>query len=216
MTRGRKLLNASDTTLFLEVAELSKVFKIAGIGGVATPIVSYVCIFSAIASWPQFSWVENALSDLGVQQGITAPLFNVGLVASGFLSLVFAVGLFRLGGKSLLSRVGAVVFVLACVSLIGIGVFNESFSPTHFFVSVAFFVLLPVSLLVFVGGFWFAGRRRAAIFTLVVAFAAAVPWVLQFGIHYVSNVAVPEFVSSVAGTLWMVVLSFKMLKEPSL
>lgn len=107
-TRRKKLLSRSGTTLFLKVAELNKVFKIAGICGVATPIVAYVCIFSAIAAWPQFSWVNNALSDLGVQQGITASLFNFGLVASGFLSLVFAVGLFRLGGKRLLSRVGEI------------------------------------------------------------------------------------------------------------
>jgi hypothetical membrane protein len=70
-------------------------------------------------------------------------------------------------------------------------------------------------MLVLVTSFWFAGQRRLSVFTLAIAFAAATPWVLQLLIHYVSGVAVPEFVSGLAGAVWTEILSIKMLKEAS-
>jgi hypothetical protein len=38
--------------------------------------------------------------------------------------------------------------------------------------------------------------------------------VLQFTVSYVSNVAIPEFVSGFAGAMWTAVVSVMMLKEP--
>ena len=143
--------------------------------------------------------MNNALSDLGVQPGITAPLFNSGLVVSGLLFTFFATGLFPLLGKSVIGKVGAAVFVLACVALVCIGVFNEHFSPTHYIVSVMLFVLLPISLLILTGAFWLTGHKGLSVFTLALALAAATPWILEFTVHYVSGVAIPEFVSGLAG-----------------
>jgi hypothetical membrane protein len=85
----------------------------------------------------------------------------------------------------------------------------------HYFVSVAFFVLLPVSMLVIVGAFWLMGQVRMAVFTFLVAIFAAAPWVLLFSVRYVSGVAIPEFVSGLAGAVWAVVLSGKMLRQLS-
>lgn len=192
---------------------MNKLLRVAGICGLAAPIVAFTCILSAIASYAPFNWVTNALSDLGVQAGVTAPLFNVGLVISGLLFLVFAVGLFQSAGKSVVGKVGALVLCLACVSLVCIGIFNESFKPIHFYVSVAFFVSMPISLLILVGSFWRAGQQKWSLFTLAIGLAAATPWVLQYTIHYVPNVAIPEFVSGFAGALWTAILSVKMLKE---
>jgi len=197
------------------VLKLNRTLKVAGISGVIAPIVAFTCILAAIASYTPFNWVNNALSDLGVQSGVTAPIFNSGLVISGLLFLVFTIGLFRSVGKSWLGKTGAIVLCLACISLVSIGIFNESFKPTHYLVSVAFFALMPISMLVLVTSFWFAGQRRLSLFTLAIAFAAATPWVLQLLIHYVSGVAVPEFVSGLAGAVWTEILSIKMLKEAS-
>jgi hypothetical protein len=48
-----------------------------------------------------------------------------------------------------------------------------------------------------------------------VAGAAAAPWVLLFSVRYVSDVAVPETVSGLAGVVWTVVLGYKMMREAS-
>jgi hypothetical membrane protein len=167
----------------------------------------------AIASWAPFNWVNNALSDLGVQNGITPIIFNSGLVISGFLFVIFASGLFPFIGKRLVGKVGAAVFILASGALIGIGIFNESFSPAHYIFSVAFFMLFPISMLILVGAFWIESKHRLSMFTLALSLAAAAPWVLQFTVQYVSNVAVPEFVSGLLGAAWTIVLSYLMLKK---
>ena len=197
------------------VSKVSTVLKVAGICGLVAPILAFVCILSAISSYAPFNWVTNALSDLGVQAGFTAPIFNFGLVISGFLFLVFAVGVFQLVSKRLAGKVGAFFLGLACVSLVCIGIFNESFKPIHFYFSVAFFVFLPVSFLLLAGHFWLTDQRKMSLFTLVIGLAAATPWVLQYTVHYVSNVAIPEFVSAFAGSLWTAILGAKIMKKSS-
>ncbi len=44
--------------------------------GIVAPMIAFVCIGGAITSYPQFSWTNNALSDLGVISGITENLFS--------------------------------------------------------------------------------------------------------------------------------------------
>ena len=189
--------------------------RISGICGVLAPFFAFALIFLAVMSYPQFSWLDSALSDLGVVPGVTAVLFNCGLIISGGLCFIFATGLFPFLGVKTVGRVGAFFLVLTSLALVAIGVFSESFGQVHFFVSVAFFVFLPVSMLVIVGAFWLMHQARMAIFTLSTAVAAAAPWILLVLVRYVSGVAVPEAVSAFAGSVWAVVLSGKMLKHAS-
>jgi len=64
--------------------------KISGVSGVLAPLVAFTLISLAITSHPQFSWTGNALSDLGVVEGVTAVLFNSGLIIGGILAIIFA------------------------------------------------------------------------------------------------------------------------------
>lgn len=187
--------------------------RLFGACGILVPLVAFSCILSAVASYPQFSWFDNALSDLGVVSGATGLIFNFGLIASGILCIVFVIGLFIFLGKNVLGRVGAFVLFLTCLALVGIGVFPESFGSTHYFVSVMFFVLLPVSLLIIVAAFLWSKEVRMVMLTLFTAIAAAIPWVLLFSVHYVSGVAIPETISALAGSLWTIMLGYKMFKE---
>ncbi len=187
--------------------------KLAGIAGVLTPLLAFLFIGLAIASYRQFSWFFNALSDLGVVSGLTATLFNIGLLISGLLALIFSVGLFVLFHERAIGKAGAALFVLACLSLEGIGLFPENMHPFHYAFSVAFFVFLPIALLVILGYYLKDSEWKMSLFTLVSALVAAVPWVLQFTLPYVSGVAIPEAISSAAGSIWVLVLSYKMLKQ---
>ena len=187
--------------------------RIGVAAGIAAPVVGFICILAAIASYPAFSWTDNALSDLGIVSGKTGPLFNFGLFASGLLALSFATfGLFNYLGKGWVGRIGSATFAASTLALMAIGIFNESFSPTHYLVSVAFFVLAPISLFILTAAFWLAHKRRIAGFTVLVAFAAAFPWLLLFAFNYVPNVAIPEFLSGLAVSAWVIVVSTKMLK----
>ncbi|MCW4005936.1 MAG: DUF998 domain-containing protein [Candidatus Bathyarchaeota archaeon] len=181
--------------------------------GFFTPLFTFACILLSIASWPEFSWTNNALSDLGVQSGVTAPLFNGGLITGGILFCIFALGLYRFAGTDTLGKVSSALFFIACISIILIGIFNEDFRPTHYIVSVMLFVFLPISMLSFVAAFWKQNKRNLSLFTLAIALIAASVWVLQFTVHYVPNVAIPETISAAAGCIWVWVQSYRMLKN---
>ena len=164
--------------------------KISAACGVLAPLVAFTCISLAINSAAEFSWAENALSDLGVMHGVTAPVFNYGLIVSGLLGFVFALGVFAYLGESVVSRTGAFMLVLAMAALTAIGVFPENVRPVHFLVSVAFFVFLPISMLIFTGAFWLRVR-------------------------YVSGVAVPEAASGLVAAVWALVVAYNMFKAAS-
>jgi hypothetical membrane protein len=115
--------------------------KLSGMMGIVAPVVAFTCILLSIASYAPFSWINDALSDLGVKEGITAPLFNGGLVISGVLALIFASGLLKLLDKNILDKIGVLTFALTALALIAAGVFPENAKPTHYYASVAFFML---------------------------------------------------------------------------
>jgi hypothetical membrane protein len=188
--------------------------RIGAAAGIAAPILGFACILGAIASYNGFSWTNDALSDLGIIRGATGPLFNFGLFASGLLAFNFAVfGLYNYLGKSRVGKIGAAVFAAGSLTLIAIGVFNESFSPTHYVVSVAFFVLMPIAMFIITCSFLLIHKAKMAVFTVLAGLAATTPWILQFTVKYVPNVAVPEFVSGLIVSAWTIVIGCQMLKE---
>jgi len=189
--------------------------KISGICGIITPIVAFTCILLAIASYPQFSWTGNALSDLGVVEGITAVLFNFGLIIGGILALVFASGLFVFLRNKMLGGIGASIFLLAALALMAIGIFPENVKPTHYYASVAFFVLFLISILVIGATFLLTVKVKMGLFTFLAAAVAAVVWIIRWTTPFVSGVAIPETLFAASASMWSIVLGFKMLKEAS-
>jgi hypothetical membrane protein len=193
----------------------TRVQRAGAASGIIAPVLAFSCILVAVASYPEFSWTDNALSDLGVIAGITGPVFNLGLTVSGIFVFIFAVfGLFTYFENSWVGKSGAVAFAATALALIGIGIANENIRPFHYLFSVAFFVLLPISLFIITAAFAVKRQTKMMLFTVLIAVAAAAPWILQFAVHYVQGVAIPEFASAVAGSVWTVVLGYKMLKTP--
>ena len=190
--------------------------RIGAVSGIVAPLLAFACVLTAIYSYLAFSWTENALSDLGVVSGITGPLFNFGLIASGLFIVMFAVfGLFTYFRNSWVGKTGSFSLAATGLALMGIGFFPENVVPAHYLFSVAFFVLLPISLLIIAGAFAFKRETKMAFFTLLIAVAAALPWILYFYVHYVSGVAIPEFASALAGSVWIVLLSCKVHRTAS-
>jgi hypothetical membrane protein len=196
-------------------ADGSRWLKISGACGIVTPVVAFTCILLAIAYYPPFSWTNNALSDLGVQEGATSILFNYGLTISGILAAVFGSGLRGLFHGKTLGPSGAMLFLLATVSLTAIGVFNENYEPMHWYASVAFFVLFPLSMLLIAAAFLNQGQMKLGLFTFAVAAIAASPWITYFAVRYVEGVAIPEAISALAASAWAIALGERMLKQAS-
>ena len=85
--------------------------------------------------------------------------------------------------------------------------------PLALFFSVAFFTFAPLSLFAITCALWLNHKNAMAAFTAIVGIAAALPWLLLFAFNYAPNVAIPEFTSGLAVSVWAVMLGVKMLKE---
>ncbi len=190
-----------------------------GVDGIATPVIAFTFIFLAVLSHPQFNWTSNALSDLGVVPGITACLFNFGLIVGGLLGLIFAYGLVKFLDKNVIGKAGAIVFGAASLALEGIGWAPENVHtfnfPWHIFFSVAFFTVVPIALLVITTYFLLVHEKQLAGFTLLIAIVAAAPWALYFFVQYVPGVAIPELISALAASAWAITIGWRMYKTGS-
>lgn len=177
--------------------------------------MAFTCILSAITLHPQFSWIDNALSDLGIVKGTTAILFNSGLIISGVLALIFGSGLFFLLRKTMLGKAGTLMFIFGALALVAMGIFPEDAKPMHYYASVSFFALFPISTLLVAATFILAHEVKTGLFTFSVAMFAAVVWILQFSTHFVHGVAIPETLSSLSGSAWAIVFGLKMSRKKS-
>jgi hypothetical membrane protein len=141
-------------------------------------------------------------------EGFSAAVFNSGLVFSGFLLSVFSTSLTHLLPEGLLSRIGRGLFSLASVDLCLIGIFSENFGVLHFYVSVLFFTLLPLSLILMgVSLIKSSLYKRLGFIALLSSVFTIGVWLLTWG-----GVAIPEFISALMGSVWCVVAGFYLIK----
>lgn len=195
------------------MAKSPSLVSVSGVYGILAPVFAFGSILLAVTSYSEFSWLDNALSDLGIVPGITSSVFNSGLAISGVLFLTFTMGLYFYAGENRAGRAGIFILAASCAALVSIGIFPENIRPVHYIVSVAFFTLLPIALLTIAGSFWLSHKKQMTLFTLLVALIAAIPWVLQLSLRIFSGDAIPECVSALAGAVWVAFFAIKMTKE---
>jgi len=147
--------------------------KLMGACGIATLLI-FPMILTAIQLSPWFSWFEDALSDLGVS-GTTATIFNSSLIIGGLWAFVFSLGV-RSIIPDRLGYVGDLLFKLAALSLMGVGLFPETTGQIHFYFSVAFFLLLGLSLLANAISLLLASSKKLGWFTILLAVVSGVVW----------------------------------------
>lgn len=132
--------------------------KISGFCGLFSPIVGFICIALAIYYSDWFSWTENWLSDLGgipgetpiwAARGISSIIFNGGLFIAGIMGFVFAFAIRKIRIlNTRLGRIGTLLIILDMFALCAIGIFPETTGDLHTLVSVMFFFLGAISLIV--------------------------------------------------------------------
>lgn len=185
--------------------------RIIGYIGLSIIIVSYACIFIAILNAPWFSWTSNALSDLGVHEG-SALIFNGGLIASGILLTIFAFLIFRFW-INIVEKIGGVLIFLSGIALIGIGVFTEEIGDVHMFFAIMFFVLISFSLMVLGFGFILNKRdKKLGYGGIICGLFNIFIWAFPWGSIGIVGVAIPEFLSSLSGVLWIAMFSHKVIR----
>lgn len=97
--------------------------------GVSGIIFAFSFIFIAIILSPWFRWENSALSDLGHSvRSEVAPIFNLGLLTSGFLIIYYSVTSFKNHAKYT-----SYLLILTGLSLQLVGAFDEVYKTVHLF-----------------------------------------------------------------------------------
>jgi len=178
---------------------------LAGICGVIGPLTTSALTLTAIINSSWFSWTSNALSDLGVE-GMSAAIFNFGLIAGGLITAVFAVGLWAALKESTLGQVGAAIFTLDTLTLSSIGVFPEAAGSIHLYISVAFFTFLPISLLTIGAAIIHRSSERGiGIIAFSTGIAAAAVWIPGY-----EGLAIPEAFAYLSASVWSITAGLKL------
>ena len=166
--------------------------------GVVGPLVAYVSIGVSIAFSPWFNWEKDALSDLGhAVKSEVAPIYNFGLLLTGFLIMIYAVKVLRDYARWTSYSMIISAFVLQLVAA-----FDEIYGLLHYVVSFLFFVLLGSTSIVY------AVERKSSL--AVIAFIIGLlSWVFYWARIYSAGVAVPEAISSVAVLSWIISSALK-------
>jgi hypothetical membrane protein len=186
--------------------------RLAAYCGIVSLSVVFALINVAIFLYrPGFVWTDNALSDLGVESS-SAIVFNFGLIAGGILYFVFALGVLRFFQSQTIGKTGAFMLLLAAVFLCLIGVFPETAPDNlHFYVSVGFFVSVPIALLLLATAMLQSSqKRKLGAFTVLMAFVAVLPWIIP---RPWKGVAIPELISALAAAVWSIVMIVVLIQE---
>lgn len=170
--------------------------------GIIGPFTAIIFIAASIVLFPEFSWASNALSDLGHStRSSVAPLFNFGLLFSGFCMMLFSVTSFRNHAKYT-----SYMLVAAGLALQLVATFDEVYGSLHFIVSVLFFAALGFASLTY----YIEKKSVLALAALVVGLVSWTSYGLEI---YSAGIAVPETISSMATVTWVMLDALKIYKK---
>jgi hypothetical membrane protein len=185
--------------------------------GYIAPLIALVGIFIAILLSPIFSWVDNALSDLGhwtrIDIGLhpfpRALIFNFGLIMAGILLIIITIMLMN-ELHDRLTIIAIFPFLLAAGFLTLIGIFSEDTAfrlgnvSLHYIASFGFFISFLFAMWL-MGLSWlrFPRLRWFSIISLFLPVVSIYLWWGTFnGMFPWRGVAIPELSSALTAIVW--------------
>jgi hypothetical membrane protein len=197
--------------------------RFAAVCGILGPLVGFSSIGAAVvisASW--FNWFMHALSDLGnpimlggfqgtLGSNPAALVFNGGMFVTGILAAFFGLQLFvtQRREKSVLGIAGGILFMIAMLSLAGVGVFNEVLILGHIITASGFFFATMLASITYgVALLRVPKSRLLGSLTLLMGIIILVTLLMMFGrLLPFTGAAIPEMVVAVAAFAWVVAQS---------
>ena len=185
--------------------------RIAGACGITSQLVCLTALLVTISSSPWFSWIENDISVLGVD-GSATMLFNWGLILTGVLSLIFAIGLGQSLLLSRLGQLGMVSLILGSMAISALGIFPRNIDLPHDLASIAFFIFVALALLLIGVAAVTASQMMWGLISLtagvLILVFQLVPWPWSGG-------AIMQVLSCLPWSLWTIVFAVGLLVDSS-
>ncbi|MCQ5376222.1 MAG: DUF998 domain-containing protein, partial [Methanomassiliicoccales archaeon] len=148
---------------------------------------------------------EQTLSELGGNRPGRI-FFNTGVILEALLSIVFVFGLRYTLSNDNLGKAGSVVFFLAAVSLLAVGIFPITTGVYHTVASYSFFGLSLIALIILIRPLQLS-RVFGAIFSIVTIVAI----LISLGFLFLTNIPTAEAVAVICLLFWSSIISIRML-----
>ncbi len=175
--------------------------------GLAAAWVAYPFIATAIAVSPWFNFNNNALSDLGNygRQGPIAAIFNTGLIVAGILAALTAVLIIR-GRRQRLVIPWSILFLIAGIDLVLVGVLSEDFGAAHGIVSMILFIMFGLTLLVYGVCAILMKELGPGLYGIVAFLASLAVWMINWPWE---GVAIQETIASLLVSAGLTIIAIK-------
>jgi len=177
------------------IFNITKLTKVSGICGILASLIFFSSILISIYTSASFKWTNNALSDLGIDAN-SFVYFNVGLILCGLLFFIFSLGF----TKILDNKIGKYLLIIAPLSLIGVGLFSESFFIPHYIFSALFFISFSLSLLV--SGIILIKNKQDKAMGIIACFFSIIAFSSIILLFFFKGIAIPEAFASFPGLVW--------------
>ena len=197
--------------------------RIGSLAGIASPIIGILMVLLSIYFSPWFSWQENALSDLGVEQAggtqIAIYLFNIGMIIAGSLIALFVVLTRSSLPNNRRNKIAYAILFIGGINLALVGIFTENFPMIHQTVALMYFVTTPISLMI-IGSGKIASDRTFGLFSIGAGAIALVVILglvfsilgMSIGEIYPEGAAIPEFIEAVILSVWIGIAGIRIFK----
>ena len=197
--------------------------RIGSLAGIASPIIGILMVLLSIYFSPWFSWQENALSDLGVEQSggtqIAIYLFNIGMIIAGSLIALFVVLTRSILASNRRNKIAYAILFIGGINLALVGIFTENFPMIHQTVALMYFVTTPISLMI-IGSGKIASDRTFGLFSIGAGAVALVVILglvfstlgIPIGEIYPEGAAIPEFIEAVILGMWIGIAGIRIFK----
>lgn len=175
--------------------------------GILGAVLAYPFIAISIILTPWFNFYDNALSDLGniAWNAPIAHVYNAGLILSGFLVALFAL-LTSLKHRLWSYLSWSILLMLTGLDLALIGVFPEDAGRIHGVVSIIFFTMMIIVMLVYGLCSLTVKNYFAGVLSIALSVASAIVWMVKWGWR---GVAVQETLTSLMATIWLLTVSLR-------
>jgi len=183
--------------------------KIAGACGITSQLIALIMILVVTGNSPWFSWTEYNISVLGVE-GSMKMLFNWGLILTGLLSLIFAIGLRK---NLLLSRpgqYGVISLIIGSMGIATIGIFPRSIDLPHDVASVVFFLFVILAFLLIGTASIAASQLKWGLFSLISGVLMIAFWRIPWTWN---GDAIPQLLNCLPWSLWTIVFGVMLLRN---
>ncbi len=180
-------------------------FKKSALLGVLAATSSYPFVLVSIILSPWFNLFDDALSDLG-NVSANAPIayvFNAGTMLSGLFVAAFAI-LISSGHRGWKFLIWTLPLISTGISLALVGIFPINTGIIHGLVSVAFFVMMIITMLIYSFSSWLLGSPRIGAVALALGISSVLIWSATWPWD---GVAIQEALTTALASLWLIMIS---------